>query len=376
MTPRPDRYNRAVARVLNADTCSGCGACALINPDYATRLNAAGYNRPVKTGSTPFTRAQLATRTADFEASGIAGALALVHTDNGRIDLTQQASSGDFPRYDAPVLPLSDDTRGIYGDITGEFIQDVNLTPNFPVSGALAAEMWRLQFGVTVDGVISLDPVTLSYLLAATGPITLPTGDVLTAENTVQLLLADVYTRYSSPADQDTFFAAAASSVFEAVAGGSANPVQLIAALARAGAEHRTLIYNVRPDEQAVLANTTIAGGLAVSTAAEKRFGVYFNEGTSSKMNSFLDVKLAVGQAVCRGDERPQFAVTVTLTNTAPADAATALPPYIAGSGANGIADAHVNPLVSVYGAPDMQNLGLPSLSTLSKAPGSSRIVS
>ena len=297
---------------------------------------------------------------AELRATGgIPGALALIHTNGGRIELTEQASSADFPRYPEPVLPLSDETRGIYGDITGQFIQDVTLTPNFPLSGALAAEMWRLQFGLDVDGVISLDPVTLSYLLSATGPITLATGDVLTSENAVQLLLTDVYERYERPAEQDLFFAAAASSVFEAVSGGDADPVQLIGALARAGEEHRTLVYNVRDDEQSVLADTTIAGGLPVSTENEKRFGVYLNDGTGSKMDTYLDVGLAVGQATCRNDLRPEYAVDVTLTNTAPADAATSLPRYTTGGGDFGVPAGNIKTLLSVYGSPEMLNLGL-----------------
>jgi hypothetical protein len=297
---------------------------------------------------------------AELRATGgIAGALALVHTEGGRIELAQQANSGDFPRFDAPVLPLTDETRGIYGDITGTFIQNVNLTPNFTTSGPLAAEMWRLQFGVEVDGVISLDPVTLSYLLAATGPITLPTGDVLSAENVVQLLLVDAYARYDDPADQDAFFAAAAASVFEAVAGGGADPVNLIDALARAGDEHRVLVYSAHEAEQAVLLDTTIAGTLPVSTDAVKRLGVYFNDGTGSKMNTYLDVKYAVGQVTCRNDQRPEFGLDVTLTNTAPADAATSLPKYVTGGGGFGITPGNIKTLVSAYGSPDMQNLGV-----------------
>ena len=46
---------------------------------------------------------------------------------------------------------------------------------------------------------------------------TLPTGDQLTADNAVQLLLSDVYARYPVPAHQDLFFAAAADAVFDAV---------------------------------------------------------------------------------------------------------------------------------------------------------------
>ena len=77
--------------------------------------------------------------------------------------------------------------------------------------------MWLRETGVDVSGVISLDPVSLSYLLEATGPVALPTGDVLTSENAVDLLLNGVYLRYADPRDQDAFFAAAAGSVFGAL---------------------------------------------------------------------------------------------------------------------------------------------------------------
>ena len=66
---RPDVFERAVQSVVTADNCSGCGACALINPNYTMRLSSEGFNRPVKTGSTPITATDLAARTGDFEAS-------------------------------------------------------------------------------------------------------------------------------------------------------------------------------------------------------------------------------------------------------------------------------------------------------------------
>ncbi|MCI4658231.1 DUF4012 domain-containing protein [Cryobacterium zhongshanensis] len=297
---------------------------------------------------------------AELRASGgIPGALALIHTENGAITLAQQASSADFPHYKEPVLPLPTETRGIYGDIVGEYIQDVTLTPNFPLAASLAREMWKRQFGVEADGVISIDPVALSYLLKATGPITLATGDVLTADNAVQLLLSDVYARYKKPADQDKFFAAAASSVFSAVAGGDADPMKLIEALGQAGAERRVLVWSAHDADQAILADTTLAGGLPVSDPDTTRFGVYLNDATGAKMDSYLKVQVALGQTVCRQDARPYFAVTLTMTNTAPTDAATSLPEYVTGGGAFGVKTGNVKTIVSVYGSTDMQNLGV-----------------
>jgi hypothetical protein len=297
---------------------------------------------------------------AELRATGgIAGAVGLIHTENGRIMLTQQASSADFPYYGSPVLALPADTRALYGDITGQYIQDVNLTPDFSQSGLLAREMWKRQFGFEADGVVSIDPVSLSYLLRATGPITLPTGDVMTADNAVQLLLTDVYARYRNPADQDTFFAAAAASVFSAVSSGNADPKALIEALARAGAEHRVLVWSAHDDDQAVLKDTTLAGGLPVSDEGATRFGVYMNDGTGAKMGAYLDSKVDLGQVTCRKDKRPSYGVSVTLSNTAPADAATALSDYVTGAGLYGVTPGNVRTVISVYGAPGMENLGM-----------------
>ncbi|MCI2956071.1 DUF4012 domain-containing protein [Agromyces atrinae] len=292
---------------------------------------------------------------------GISGALALIHTDQGGFGLVQQASSQDFPRFDPPVVDLPIDTLALYGDNTARYIQDVNFTPQFPLAASLAREMWRLQFGLEADGVIATDPVMLSYLLEATGPVQLATGDVLTSENAVQLLLLEAYLRYPEQADQDAFFQSAAASVFDALASGSVEPSKLIQALIAGGEEHRILIWNAREDEQGVLADSTLAGDLPVSTSTAEAFGVYFNDSTGSKMDNFLDVTLDAGSVTCRNDGRPNFELHVTLTNTAPADAGVSLPSYITGGGNFGTTPGNIKTTVAVYGYPGSFNLGVRS---------------
>ncbi len=74
-----------------------------------------------------------------------------------------------------------------------------------------------------VDGVLALDPVVLSYMLAATGP--LEVDGVTLAENTVvDELLSKVYLRLEQPAAQDAFFQRFAQSVFDLVSSGAAEP--------------------------------------------------------------------------------------------------------------------------------------------------------
>jgi len=287
---------------------------------------------------------------AELRATGgIPGAVALLRVEGGKISLVQQASSGDFPRADAPVLPLPVETQGLYGAITGQYIQDVNLPPQFPLSAQLAREMWKQQFGTEVDGVLSIDPVALSYLLTATGPVTLPTGDVLTSDNVVSTLLSTAYSRYSDPTQQDDFFAGAAAAVFSSISSGNLDASALLAGLARAGEERRVYLWSADDTEQSRIAETTLAGELPTSTADQPKFGVYFNDGTASKMDYYLGTQISIGQAVCRQDGRPSWVVDVTLTNNAPADAATSLPEYVTGGGQLGTPAGDISTNVSIY---------------------------
>jgi hypothetical protein len=288
---------------------------------------------------------------AELRATGgIPGALAQLTAKDGALSLPMAA---------APVAELPFETRALYGDITAQYIQDVNLTPQFPLSAPLAAEMWRQKFGVQVNGVMSVDPVALSYLLRATGPITLQTGDVLTSDNAVQLLLTDVYSRYKDPRAQDAFFSAAAAAVFDAVAKGPVEPGKMLDALTQAGDEHRLLVWSADAAEQSELAETTIAGALPVSDAETDRIGVYFNDATGSKMGTHLQTQINTARKVCRADGLPQSDVQITLTNNAPADAATSLPKYVTANGAFGVTPGNIKLIVNVYGVPGSANLGV-----------------
>ena len=281
---------------------------------------------------------------------GIVGAMAMIHTDAGRMDLVDQRSAtNDFSRLDEPAIPLSEEITGIFGDKPGIYFHNVTQIPDYTIDGPLAREMWFRETGVAVDGVFALDPVTLSYLLEATGSIALPTGEQLTGENAVPLLLNEVYARYPDPRDQDAFFAATAAVVFKTIADGAADPASLIQALARAGSERRLFMWSADPAEQAILDGATIQGDLPVTDDRSTQFGVYLNDGTGSKMDYYTEASAAVGW--CAGStaftqnlrpgeflrEDPLATVSVTLRSTAPADAATSLPPYITGGGNFGV---------------------------------------
>lgn len=280
---------------------------------------------------------------------GNPGAVAELTVADGAISLGQQASTSDFPVADRPVLPLSTDTQGLYGSITGEYMQDVTLTPRFDTSAKLAREMWKQKYGDAVDGVLAIDPVTLGYILKATGPVQLATGDALTPDNAVQLLLSDAYAKYPDPTAQDAFFASAASAVFSKVSEGGFDPKAFITALGTGVDEGRVRLWSANAGEQEQLAGTAVSGDLPTSDKDTQRFGVYLNDATGAKMDYYLDKMVGLGSQVCRKDGRPTWVVEVTLKNTAPADAGTSLPEYVTGGGDYGVTPGAIRTNVAVY---------------------------
>ncbi|MFB2555275.1 DUF4012 domain-containing protein [Herbiconiux liangxiaofengii] len=295
---------------------------------------------------------------------GITSALAEISTNAGSVSLARQASGGDFRGIEAPVVQLPAETLDLYGDRAARYVQNTTLVPDFATSGQIAATMWANEYGTQVDGVLSIDPVALSYLLEATGPITLPaTGEVLTAQNAVQFLLSDVYAKYQEPSAQDAVFAESAKAVFDTIAGGSIDPIKLLDALGKAGGEDRLKVWSSHPDDQAVLVDTTLAGGLPVNSDDATGVGVYFNDATGAKMDYYLDTAVQTATAVCRADGRMSIAVSVTLTNTAPADAGATLPRYVTGGGAFRVTPGNVSTIVYIY-APSNPNPDEPTLVT------------
>lgn len=282
---------------------------------------------------------------------GITGTAILLHVDpGGVITLRDTQTAGAVVRdLREPIVALPSDVTDIYGTRPARYFHNLTQVPDFTIDGPIAREMYRSKTGVAVDGVLVVDPVVLSYVLQTTGPVALPNGDTLNAANAPSALMNGVYFRYADPSAQDAYFAGATGAVFQALLEGKGTAAGLISALYRAGAEHRLILWSATATEQAVLAGTTIAGSLPESDAHTARFGVYFNDGTGSKMSYYVtpDVSLSCGSAT--GNRRAALTLRLTLTNSATADAPTTFPEYITGGGAYGISPGTAKVVGNIY---------------------------
>lgn len=291
---------------------------------------------------------------------GIPGALVVLTTDGGRIELSDHGSASDLGRF-KPPLEVDEEQERIYTTRLGGYMQNVNLTPDFPTAAATAKAMWELRNSETkIDGVIALDAVVLAQILEATGPVKLSSLDALpvdigdlpstlTSVNVVKTLLSDVYREIEEPQGQDAYFAAVANDIFSVMKSGSSDPLKILKALQQSSEAQRLFVWSEAEKEQVIIAGSPLGGSIST---AEPTIGVYFNDGTGAKMDYYVERQVRLIER-CQPDGYYRYAVQATLTNTAPKDAAASLPEYVTGGGKFGVAPGTVRTNLYAYGPPE-----------------------
>jgi hypothetical protein len=235
---------------------------------------------------------------AESRASGgIPGALAVMEVDKGKMALVKQTSATELGAM-SPTIPVDSEEQLIYSGRLGKFMQDVNLTPDFPTSAKTAVAMWEQKTGDRLDGVLSIDPIALSYLLGATGPVQLDPDlqqvigaglpRELTSGNVVKTLLSDVYSEIADPNLQDVYFAGVAKELFGSLSAGKGNASKLIEGITRGVEEGRTMVWSADQNEQTVIAKYAVGGSITGPSTSPAQFGLYFNDGTGAKMDYYV----------------------------------------------------------------------------------------
>lgn len=326
---------------------------------------------------------------------GATGSFAELRVDHGTVTLVSQLDSSAFSPTETALLPVPTSTTALYGEVVGRYVQNVTMTADFDLSARLASTWWANRTGSTVDAVISIDPVVLSSLLSVIGEVTLENGTTLDANNVVTRLLVDPYVNLTTDSAQNALFGDAMTRIFAKTVTAASDPVQLIKALAAPIEQGRISVWSAHSEEQNVLKSTALGGAAARQQAAgDSAFAVYLNDATGSKMDSFLDVAITNGVQECRSDGRNDVVISVRLTSTAPADAATSLPGRMTGEGMWGTPAGDIATITSVSapagsyfggvtvdGTPvassDQNDLGYSvSATTVTLAPGESKTIS
>jgi hypothetical protein len=258
---------------------------------------------------------------------GLLGGFGILRFDNGVPSVDTLAPNTELDKRFTP-LDLGPEYAELYGfeNPTTDY-RNSNLSPHFPYAAQIWKSMWAQQTGMNVDGVIAIDPVALSYVLGAVGPVTMPDGEVITRDNVVELTESTAYIRF--PTDQPArkkYLQDIAREVVNKMAGPVQSPRDLLDALGKAVSEGRIAVWSSSPADQKLLEDTPLAHVVPDDPAPYA--AVVINNLAGNKLDYYLKRRIEYTADGCHGAMR-NSTVTIQLTSTAPAG----LPPYVAGSG-------------------------------------------
>ena len=260
----------------------------------------------------PRTYLVLALNTAELRAAGgIVGTVVAVRVEDGAVSVVDRRTTADLPPLAEPVVALTDEELGTWGDRLGRWVQNAVLTPDFPRTAELVAARWARDVGGTVDGVVATDPLAVGGLVGATGPVPDPDGGVLDGAGLVTTLLRDAYVRHPDSAGSDAYFGAVAAAVVEAVDSGAGSTQALFAAGRTAVDERRLRVWSAHPEEQERLA-ATVAGGAFTSPTFAHQPGLFLDDATQGKLGAYLRTDLTFRDARCT-DPAPRVTAVLSL---------------------------------------------------------------
>lgn len=258
---------------------------------------------------------------------GILGGFGILRFDNGQPAVEVLGSNTELTHPFTPI-DLGREFNDLYGytNPTTDF-RNSNLSSHFPYAAQIWRSMWAQQSGTTVDGVLALDPVALSYILAAVGPVTLPDGEIISKDNVVEITESTAYLRY--PTDQlarKHYLQTIAGGVVKKMTGPLNSPRDLLEGLGKAVREGRIALWSATDTEQKILEQTMLAHEIPDDAAPYAELVV--NNLAGNKIDYYLRREIEYSADACNGPTR-NTTVTIRLKSVVPN---VPLPEYVAGA--------------------------------------------
>ena len=243
---------------------------------------------------------------------GILGAYAVVELNQGKISVIKTGSNEALKWIDEIPIKMPNEFTSLYRSDPAIW-QNSNLSPHFPYGAQIWLALWKRQFGQNLDGVIAVDPSALSYMLKATGPITLPSGKILTSENLVSETLSAAYKEYEKDnAARKQYLVSIINATFKQLLSGEFSKLQMARALQRGIIENRILVYSTESGVEKELAKTRLAGFM--HTTPSNQYRVVVQNIDASKLDYYLDRDISIKSLSCGDSAEVEVLVTVTLT--------------------------------------------------------------
>lgn len=250
---------------------------------------------------------------------GNPGNAAILSITDGKVTMREDWAVVSFAAlgYGGTGLPYIEpaEKAALFENDTTQYVQNYTRFPEFADTSSYVQQLWTAATGENLDGVISLDPVMLSYMLTVAGPVDVPGYDrQVTGENAVQTLMSDAYEDFGTGAEAQLFFDAAAGAIFAKVMSGDWEPMPMFDAFGRGTAEQRVYMSFVNPNEQAMAVEFGTDGKIYTDTTTTAQVGIYLNDAAYSKLEYYLSTSMDVA---CDPTART-VTTSITMTNSIP----------------------------------------------------------
>ena len=245
---------------------------------------------------------------------GILGAYALIELDKGNLKILQTGSNASLAGMSSREIPvvMPAEFLKLYGK-NPAILQNSNLSPHFPYGAQVWLGLWKARYGQQLDGVIAVDPTALSYVLRATGEITLKSGEKITSENVVEETLKNAYERYEKDNDaRKQYLVDIMNATAAKLTKGEYSKIKMAKALRDGIKANRILIYSTNKDAQEKLAAVKLGGELGLDVNNEYRTVIQNID--ASKLDYYLDRSVEIESKSCEKDRQTQVRIRVTNT--------------------------------------------------------------
>lgn len=247
---------------------------------------------------------------------GLIGAFAIIQFDRGKLAVLKTGSNAILKSLNEIPIPMPAEYTTLYRSDPAIWLNS-NLSPHFPYGAQIWMELWRLQSGEKLDGVIAIDPTAISYLLKSTGPITLASGEEITEQNVVQKTLKDAYKRYEKDNNaRKQYLVDIMNATFARFTSMQFSKLTFAKQVVPVLLQNRLLIYSKDATTQDALSLTKLGGTMNLGPNNEYR-AVILNI-DASKLDYYLDREITVKTTQCGVNATTEVSIKITNQVTNP----------------------------------------------------------
>jgi len=245
---------------------------------------------------------------------GILGAYALIDVSKGSLKVVKTGSNASLYGISLTEIPV--DVPAEFLKLYGKnpaILQNSNLSPHFPYGAEIWMGLWKKKFNEDLDGVIAVDPIALSYILRATGPITLKSGEKITSDNVVEETLKTAYKRYEKDnVARKQYLVDILNATAAKLTASDYSMIKIAQALRDGIAINRILMYSSDKKAQEDLSTVRLGGAMQIEPNNE--FRTVIQNIDASKLDYYLDRSVEIESKSCKKERETQVRIRVTNT--------------------------------------------------------------